>query len=336
MTDDEEKEDKDEEKKEEKPGDVRDKILARFVDDLWQSSERTRRSRAAVARRFLDFAGDPPWNRRTVIRFLKHLEKQGYAPMTRRTAYSVVKRVFDAAGLVIEDERSRLISSVDPGDPTAMAQLVKALAIQRPTWDMGKRAAPRVDAKDIVAPALEVEEIRAMVDSAREGKLGTDEAAFLALAVTFGLRREELCRIAPEHIDFSQKTVHILTCKGGDERTHLIPEQILPWLMEHDFSKVYGLWDLWRVYRQIEDKSGVAHRENAGWHSIRRPLDTLLREILPEPMVKSFMRWRMASSSDMTLRYYSKDTREVDLAVYKVHPFLQFFDGASQVTGETQ
>ncbi len=326
MADDEEKEEGKEGKEEDKPGDMRDKILARFLDDLYQSSERTRRSRAAVARTFLDFAGDPPWNRRTVIRFLNRLQKQGYAPATRRTAYSIVKRVFDAAGLVVEDERNRVIISVDPSDPTAMAQLVKALAIQRPTWDMGKRAAPRVDSKDVVAPALEVEEIRALVDSARGGKLGQDEAAFLALAVTFGLRREELCRIAPEHIDFSQKTVHILTCKGGDERTHLIPEQILPWLVEHDFSRLYSLWDLWRIYRQIEDKSGVAHRENAGWHSIRRQLDTLLTEMLPEPMVKSFMRWRMASSSDMTLRYYSKDTREVDVAVYKVHPFLQFFD----------
>jgi len=302
-----------------------DKILKRFEDDLYQSSPRTARARVTDAQRFLAFAGPPPWNRQTVIRYIRHLEKQDYAPGTIRLEYSIVKRVFDAAKAIHEEDQRAFIFSVDPNNPSAVAEIIKALSAPPPTWDMGKRGAPKVAAKDVVAPALTAEEIQTMVETAKAGRLEDDEVAFLAVSTTYGLRREEMVRIEPEHFDWGEKTIYILTCKGGDERLHLIPEEIIPWLAGHDFSKRYSLFALSKMYRQIEAKSGIGHREGAGWHSPRRQLDTMLMDILPMPQVKTFLRWKTRSSSEMPMRYYSAGLERLERAVFSVHPFVPFW-----------
>ncbi|GAI21234.1 unnamed protein product, partial [marine sediment metagenome] len=139
-------------------------ILLSFEDELWQSSPHTIKARVYYATKWLRFANCPPdkWDRALVIRFMRSMEDEGYAKGAQRTIFQIVKRVFDAAQV---------------------------------PWPMGKRAAPKIQPSDVVKPALEPGEVGAMVEAAKNGTLASDEAAFLALSITYGLRCEELIRV---------------------------------------------------------------------------------------------------------------------------------------------
>jgi len=203
-------------------------ILDHFLSELSQSSEHTRQGRAFYVQKFLSFAGDRPlseWNKSLVNEFLRQVRKEGYAPGTIRSVYGIVKRVFDSAKAVHEAEKTRLISEVDPNDTGAIAQLIKALSLPGPNWDMGKRSAPRVEAEDMVKPATTFEEMEIMIAAARDGILTSAEKAYLALSSIYGFRREELCRVRPEHLDFEKKTIYVLTCKGGERRNQLLCDE---------------------------------------------------------------------------------------------------------------
>lgn len=266
-------------------------ILKRFEEDLWQSSPHTVSSRHFYAKMWLDFASQPPekWDRSLVIRFLKRLDDEGYAKGTQRNIFQIVKRVFDAA-------------------------LVP--------WPMGKRGAPRVQTSDVVKPALELDEIRTMVEVAKAGKLEADQACFLAKSTTYGLRREELVRVRGEHIDYEMERIWVDTCKGGVQRYHLIPGEIVPYLRSHDYSRAYSLFDMSRIYREIEAKAGLPHRDGAGFHAIRRSLDTILVQ-WDYIRCKIFLRWKL--TGDMALAYVTLDPLKVDREVFEVHPFLPFW-----------
>ena len=266
-------------------------ILTRFTDELWQSSPHTVSSRVFYAKLWLDFASRPPekWDRSLVISFLKRLEAEGYAKGTQRNIFQIVKRVFDAA--------------VAP-------------------WPMGKRGAPKVQAADVVKPAAELDEIRTMVVAARTGKLEADQACFLALSTTYGLRREELVRIGGNHVDYKMERIWIDTCKGGVQRYQVIPCEIVPYLRSHDFNKAYSLFDMSSLYGEIEEKAGVPHRDGAGWHSPRRALDTILVQ-WDYIRCKIFLRWKL--TGDMALAYVTLDPLKVDREVFEVHPFLPFW-----------
>jgi len=266
-------------------------ILTGFTDELWQSSPHTISSRVFYARKWLDFASRPPekWDRALVIRFLKRLEAEGYAKGTQRNIFQIVKRVFDVVQV---------------------------------TWPMGKRGAPKVQASDVIKSALELDEIRAMVEVAKAGHLQADHSCFLALSTTYGLRREELVRVRGEHIDYEMERIWVDTCKGGVQRYHLIPREIVPYLRSHDFSRAYSLFDMSRLYGEIEKAAGLPHRDGAGFHAIRRPLDTILVQ-WDYIRCKIFLRWKL--TGDMALAYVTLDPLKVDREVFEVHPFLPFW-----------
>lgn len=266
-------------------------ILSRFEEELWQSSEHTKKSRMYYAEKFTKFAGDSDgWDKTTVIRFMKKLEKEGYSKGSQRQVYQIVKRVFDAAGI---------------------------------TWPMGKRAAPKVQPSDIVKPSVSSSVVETMVTAAKEGKLLPDEAAFLALSTTYGLRREEMIRIGSEHIDYENERIYITTCKGGTERYQLIPQEIVPYLQAHDWDKLYSLTGLTIMYGNIEKKCGIVHTDGSGWHAIRRSLDTNLIQ-WNYIYTKMFLRWRL--SGDMAIAYVTLDPLKVDRTVFEqAHPFLKFW-----------
>lgn len=299
---------------------TKEEILGRFCERLRFSSEHVVKHRRFYASKFLDFAGEPPWGEMTVINFMKELDAEGYSKGTQRTIYGIVKTVFGAARSVVEEEKARLVSSIDPNDATAVAQVLKVLATPPVDWPMPKRSAPRVEDGDVVAPALPVEDIAKMITAAKEGRLELPEAAFVALSTTFGLRREELARVRPEHI--KDGTIFVDTVKGGTARIHRIPREIIPFVTQYRFDWVHSLFLLSQLYHQIEFKCGIEHREGTGWHSPRRTLDTRLLDRLPLPAVRLFLRWKVKGSSDMPLRYYSKELAENDREVFAVHPFL--------------
>lgn len=302
----------------------KDEVLARFKDDLRKSSDHTRRSRLHYAELFLDFAGDPPWSRTAVTKFLDQAAEE-YAPGTQRLLYSIVRRVFDAARAVAEEDRQRMLAAADPDDPASVRKILQVLATPLPAWPMGKRDAPRVGDEDIRAPALEFDEGKAMVELAVSGQLTEAESAFLAVASTYGARPEELLRISPEHLDWDQERIFIDTCKGGVKRWHSIPEQIAPHLGNYGFAKEYSPFRLHQMYLGIEKRAGVKHRERAGFHSFRRTLDTWLMDRLGEAKTKVFLRWKLKSSPEMPLRYYTAEQATIDAEVFEVLPFLPFW-----------
>jgi len=303
-------------------------ILDRFCDRLRSSSEQVIKHRHFYASKFLDFAGEPPWGETTVINFMKQLDSEGYSRGSQKTIYGIVRAVFDAAKSVAEEEKARLAAAVDPADPTAVAQVLKMLATPPVEWPMPKRSAPVVRDEDVEAPAASVEDMVKMIAAAREGKLETPEAAFVALSTTFGPRREDLARIRAE--DVEDGTIFIDTCKGGRKRTHRIPDEILPFVTQCPFPSAqsdqgYSPNQLSWMYHRIEYKSGVEYRPGTGWHSPRRRLLTILDDCLPLPAVRLFLRWKTKSSPDMAVRYYSKELEENDRDVFAVHPFLPYW-----------
>lgn len=308
-------------------------ILDQFQEDLAHSGDHTRSARSYYAKKWLDFADDTPpeqWDKRLVQRFMKQVEKEGYAAGTRRNIYEITRRVFAAAGAVWEAEKRSLLSQIDPHDPNSMPELFKVVISQPPSWPMAKRDGPVVGIDDVVKPALTFDEIAVMIGAAKEGRLAADEAAFLALSTTYGLRREEMKRIAPNDVDYDVGSIFIRTAKGGDPRPHKMAPEIIPYLKGHNFNQEYSLFSLSRLYILIGHKAGVIHCEGAGWHSIRRRLDALLMDKLPIPAVRLFLRWKVRSSSDMPLRYYSKDLDENDTEVLAVHPFTKIWEGSHE------
>lgn len=298
-------------------------ILDHFRSELSRSSEHTQKAREFYAQKFLDFAGDKPfndWNKTLVNQFLKQLEREGYASGTIRRIYSIVKRVFDSAKTIHEAERTRLISAIDPNDTTAVAEILKAMSLPGPTWDMGKRSAPRVDAEDVVKPAATFDELKAMIEAAKA--MDAPARAYLSLASLYGLRREELCRVRQEHLDLEERTIYVLTAKGGERRKQLLCEEIIPHLEAYSFKGEYTPFKMTQLYLKICAQAGIEHKDGSGWHSIRRYLDTTLVDMFDQLMAHIFLRWKISSSSEMAEVYYSKSPLEIDQAVLEKYPVV--------------
>lgn len=301
-------------------------IIEYFLEDLSRSSEQTRNSRIFYCKKFLQFAGNKPfteWNKTLVNDFVTSLEDEGYAPLTIRNIIGIVKRVFDAAKAVHEAERTRLISSVNPKDQSAVAEILQALSLPSPQWDMGKRAMPRGVAID--RPVLALDEIKQMVTAARDDSLELPQVFYLSLASIYGLRREELLRVRREDLDFNQKTIFVHTVKGGEQRPQLLADEIIPYLKEYSFDIAYSPFMMSFMFDKICAKSGVEDRDGGGWHCFRRALDTTLRDLCGALPTKMFMRWRLSSSPEMVDRYYSKDPLENDAFVLSKHPVVEFW-----------
>lgn len=304
-------------------------IIDRFLDELSNSTQHVKDSRGYYARKFLDFAPSDlsQWNKGLVNDFLKRLKAEGYAPGTCRNLYGICKRCFDAAKAAHESERTKLISEVNPSDPTAVAEILKAMSMPGPVWDLGKRASPKVESRDMVRPSLTLEEIEAMVGAAKRGLLEPPAVAYLALASVYGLRREELIRVRPEHINYDSKVIFVMTAKGGEQRGQLLANEIIPYLKAYDFQANPSLFGMSQMYGRIEYKAGLVHKEGGGLHQFRRYLDTELVDacnqldhVPGELYAHFFLRWKLSGS--MVEHYYSRSPLELDARVISVHPVV--------------
>jgi integrase len=293
-----------------------EKILEVFAGDLSRSSEHTRGDRLFYCRKFLDFAGDRPlsqWDKNLVEAFIEHLRVGGYAPSTRRTLYGIVKRTFDAAKAVHEQEKLNTIRSIDASSPSAGIEMQKVLIEPGPNWNLGKRSAPKLEG--LVKPANTYEEIKAMVDMAKAGGLDAAQTAYLALSTVYGLRGRELCQVRKEHIDFAKRTIFVNTVKGGEKRDQFLCGELIPYIKACQFEKPLTPFGVYSLYRLICAKCGIEPKYNSGFHSIRRYLDTALVNLFGELWAHIFLRWALGSSSLMTERYYSESPLEVDRAI---------------------
>lgn len=281
-------------------------LLANYLKMLG-SKGNTRAIYQGFAKDFLDYANGK-FDRETVDKYLNHLRhKHGYANGSINFVFRVVRTLFG---------RNKI------------------------EWPYPRGESPQIREDKIQAPALHPNTIIRMIEAVK--KYGTAaEKAFLALATTYGLRRVEMVELSSENIRLKDRTIHIATAKHGRERTHLIPEQILPYLAAYDFDKEISEFFIFTLWYQLENRINLDHIPRVGFHSVRRTVNTMLARKLSEITVKSFMRHKQRTSADMTFRYSAvkfvgepEESVEViggalqadtDVFAEGVHPFVEYW-----------
>lgn len=280
-----------------------DELLERYADRLG-SKGKARGIYLRYAQEFLDLAGGQP-DREAVIKYLDRLRKRKYSDGTVNFAFRVIRTLFNRNNL---------------------------------DWPFTRGEAPQIREDEVQAPALDPDLIGEMIMTVKT-KGTPAEAAFLSLSTTYGMRRIELIELTTDDVRVEDRTIHIATAKHGRERTHLIPEEILPHLKKHDFGTRMSEFGLLGVWYRMEYNIGLKHIDQVGFHSVRRTLNTLLLDSLPEHVVMSFLRWKQRTSGHMPYRYSAQrfvgregittkvvgEAKDVDSKVFEVHPFLNYW-----------
>jgi integrase len=258
------------------------------------------------ARRFLQFAADRRIDRAAVVDFMQQLVDQKYKSQSRRFIWGVLKSMFVQADI---------------------------------PWPFRHGEAPRFEHDDN-APALDPRAVLQMIKTARAGKLLPEEAACLAMVTVYGLRSIEITQVRAEHFNWQERLLTIKTAKMEAPRLHTIPPEIVDVLRAWGFKRRLGEERVAAIWYELEQKSGIERVERVGWHSVRRTLDTLLREKLNATIVQVFLGWSMRGSSDMSARYHRVTfvgwgkqeayqpqwRRELDQTVFDQHPFVKAWE----------
>jgi len=161
------------------------------------------------------------------------------------------------------------------------------------------------------------------------------ECFYLAIATIYAPRRVELARL--KRRDIKDNTIYIDTAKRGEKRTHLLPDQIMPYI-EAYHPKEHDVSSLTAMFQSICNKGLGEKKDGYGWHSFRRTLDTLLPIALakadkPLTLVGYFLRWSRKTTGARFLgtpmggiyarpEIMSADPFFIDREVFEVHPFL--------------
>ncbi len=267
----------------------------------------------AIAREFLRVAGNGELDKHAVDRYLTYLRAEQYADATIELRFRVVRRLYKLAGI---------------------------------PWEYRRHEGPTIRELEVYAPALSRVVIDPMIQAALAGRLSPTDCAYLALSTTYGLRRIEMATLTPERVDLESRLIKIETAKAGRQRYHIIPEAIIPILAPvRDRLIPVTEISLTVAFRRIERALGRAHAPEVGWHAIRRMLVHLLGQTgLSELQIHEFLRWKR-SNQNMVSRYFSptaivgepgqtrqgRPDRDVDVAVFAVHPFLPVWGGATNV-----
>jgi integrase len=307
-------------------------VLEEYAKELAGSRKSVRSGRLYYARSFLEACkGDI--TAEAVRRWWKSLERRGLSPSTVRLAVSIAKRVVKIAAKVHDRRLREEITAIDPGQPDAAARILRLMNLPRPEWPLPAREMPKAFGEK--RETFTDEEARAIVLAATDGKLEKDEAAFTALASVYGMRQVEIRELRPEQIDLRRRILRIETAKHGQKRYHLIPNELVPYLEAHDFATYYSEFSMWRMFKQICQKAGVQKREQLGWHSWRRYIDSSLSARLPRTVVRRFLRWKEAGMEEV---YFTLEDKEVDEEVFQVHPLLPIWrqDGKKAKRSKTR
>ena len=201
-------------------------------------------------------------------------------------------------------------------------------------WDWPLESGDRPEApSETNAPAFTREEVEQLIQKRELYSKG--ECFYLAIATIYAPRRIELARVKKQHI--KGNTIFIDTAKGGEKRTHLIPDEILPYI-EGYHPKEHSVRALTFMFDRICKKGLEENKRDYGWHSFRRTIDTLLPIALakadkPLTLVGYFLRWSRKSIGTRFLgtpmggvyarpEVMNSDPFFVDKEVFAVHPFL--------------
>lgn len=283
---------------------TKDEILDNYVRRV-SSRGKSKNMYAAMMRKYLDFSKGE-LTREAVERYMLHLEKRGYAATTRHTVYGTLTTLF---------KRNKV------------------------EWPFGRAEGPQVREMDVNAPALAPEVVIAMIEAAKAGRMNDERTAFLCLSTVYGLRRVEMQEIEDTCVRIADRTIFVATAKHGRQRNHLLPDEIVPYLENYTFPP-HTEFDVFAMWYNIEADIGMEHHPRVGFHSIRRTLATELGHSLPDTVVRSFLRWKKATSGDMLFRYsavsyigfdgeqqmtLTEGTRSEDMQVFEKHPFLEYW-----------
>lgn len=274
------------------------------------STGKTRGLYLRFAREFLEYVNGE-FSRDKINGYIEHLRKHhNYADGSVNLAFRTARTVFGRSESILREEGYE--------------------------WPFRRGEAPQIREDRINAPALDPDLIAEAIIAVKA--VGSpEERAFLALSTTYGLRRTEMVELGAGDLRIKDRTIHIATAKHGRERTHPVPEEIIPYLADYDFSQKRSENYIFSLYYQIEYRIGLTHTDQVGWHSIRRTLNTLLEPLVSRNALNSFMRWKQRTSSDMSFRYSAQTfvgregvTKQVigdaltgDNQVFAVHPFLE-------------
>jgi len=197
-----------------------------------------------------------------------------------------------------------------------------------------RRDLPPLVEEELQRPLFTRTEVVRLITRAREN-CDERQCAMLALSTTYGLRRAELAQLALEDVDVEAGTITIRTKKHGHLRTHLIPQEVKPWIESYSF-KPLAPRSLSLIFTEICRRTGVERPPRSGWHSLRRTLDSeLLFGVVPPEEYRAmwpiycydFMRWRYRKEVEFGMHsIYGRLTPErVDRAIFSVHPFTPYW-----------
>jgi hypothetical protein len=169
------------------------------------------------------------------------------------------------------------------------------------------------------------------------------ERFYLAIATIYAPRRIELARIRKR--DIKDNTIYIDTAKKGEKRTHLIPDEIMPYIEAYR-PREHTVSTLSATFGRICKKGLGEKKKGYGWHSFRRCLITLLiinlaQNNLPITLGAEYMRWSRrtigaAFLGSITAATYvraearSDDPYYIDREVLSIHPFLPLWADKGQ------
>ncbi len=278
----------------------------------------TLRSYLSTARGFLGWLGEgkiPPTDK-DLRRFFMEKEKAGILTSSRSIYFAQLKKLFDA---------------------------------NEWTWPFKKEDRPI--SEDIpTAPALTEEEVLKLI--ATRAQFTKMENFYLAMAVTYGLRSEELTRITSKDIK-DMASVFIKTAKHGQQKTQLLPPEIMP-IIEAYKPKVHSTRALRYAFHRMAEKAGIELRPRSNFHSIRRTLLTLLIRNLAKAdeditYAAQYLRWSRKTigatflGTPMAGVYMHPEARtndifEVDRVCQRedIHPFLNAYRKEVNHNGESE
>jgi integrase len=246
----------------------REELLDVYANHL-SSKGSSRKQLLGYASGYLEYA-EGLYNRESVEKYIDHIRtSKNYAPNSIALIFKVIRTVFD---------RNEL------------------------DWPFNRGEAPMVREDDVNAPALDPDIIREMIGAVKDSDNEAAQA-LLAISTTYGLRQEEIINLTQDDFSFRNRTIYVNTLKHGRQRTHLLPDNIIPYVRPYDFDISRSRFFMINLWYTMENMISFKHVEGVGWHAVRRTLDTLLLRDFPVTDVRSFLRWKQSTSNDMAYRY---------------------------------
>jgi len=265
-------------------------LLDNFELSLTYRTKQTASTYLSIIKKFLAFAGARiSYTQSDVYKFLRHLENSGFSRNYQRISFYALKKFFKANNIV---------------------------------WSLSTDDLPKLIRGKINKPTMSSENVVKLITYTKKYGLPF-EKAFLALSTTYGLRISEIEQLKNSDVNLKAKTIHIQTLKGGEERVHIIPNAIIPYL-NYNFDRMPSTTTISKHFNKMCQNAGIKRQWRENIHSLRRSLLTeLANSGIPELMLGKFMRWRKQSS--MTQEYYNPEIREVDNFIFKKHPFIKYW-----------